>query len=222
VKLDRRWPRRSAQYASEALLRSSDTTLANPPALLEAAERLAQLTELGRKIRAQVAANPPGEHLVFVNLHPSDLVDDQLYDPAAPLSAIATRVVLEITERAGLHGVSDVRDRVSALRRLGYRIAVDDLGAGYAGLASFAQLEPDVIKLDISLVRNIDKEPTKRRLVRSMVTLCNELGLQIIGEGVETPSERDALIDLGCDLMQGYLFARPSREPAVIRWAPDA
>jgi EAL domain-containing protein (putative c-di-GMP-specific phosphodiesterase class I) len=216
-----RWSSR-APYASEALLRSSDTTLSTPPALLDAAERLAQLTELGRKIRAHVASSAPADHLLFVNLHPNDLLDDQLFDPAAPLSALAKRVVLEITERASLHGVSNVRERVTALRRLGYRIAVDDLGAGYAGLASFAQLEPDVVKLDMSLVRDIDKEPTKKRLVRSMVILCHDLGLQIIGEGVETPSERDALIELGCDLMQGYLFARPSREPAVIRWAPDS
>jgi EAL domain-containing protein (putative c-di-GMP-specific phosphodiesterase class I) len=101
---------------------------------------------------------------------------------------------------------------------MGYRIAIDDLGAGYAGLTSFAQLEPEVVKLDISLVRDVHKEPTKQKLVRSMVGLCREMGLHTIVEGIEAVEERDALVDLGCDLMQGYLFAKPDRPFPAPRW----
>jgi EAL domain-containing protein (putative c-di-GMP-specific phosphodiesterase class I) len=102
-----------------------------------------------------------------------------------------------------------VRSRVQRLRELGFRIAIDDLGAGYAGLASFALLEPEVVKLDMSLVRDLHLSLTKQKLVRTMITMCRELGITITAEGIETVEERDALLEAGCDLMQGYLFARP-------------
>lgn len=212
-----RWSLRRP-YAVEALVRSSDTTLASAPELLQAAERAARLDDLGRRIRAQVAASAPAEGLLFVNLHPIDLLDDQLYDPCAPLSALAGRVVLEITEHAGLPDLQSARDRVVALRKLGYRIAIDDLGAGHADLASVTQLEPDVIKLDMSLVRDIDQHPTKRKLVKSMTLVCHDLGMPVIAEGIETLAERDVVIDLGCDLLQGFLHARPGRPFPSFRW----
>jgi EAL domain-containing protein (putative c-di-GMP-specific phosphodiesterase class I) len=116
--------------------------------------------------------------------------------------------------------VKDINRRVSVLRYLGFRIAVDDLGAGYAGLSSFTELDPSVAKLDMSLVRGIDTHARKQSIVRSMVALCAEMGIVVISEGVETPAERDTLLALGCDLLQGYLFAKPARgfiEPA---WTP--
>ena len=87
--------------------------------------------------------------------------DHELFSPAAPLSRIASRVVLEITERASLDELGDVAPRLAQLRGLGFRIAIDDLGAGYAGLTSFAQLEPEVVKVDMSLVRGIDSSDRK-------------------------------------------------------------
>ncbi len=100
---------------------------------------------------------------------------------------------------------------MTRLRALGYRIAIDDLGAGYAGLTSFAQLEPEVVKVDMSLVRGIDSSAVKQKLVRSIIALCTELGIQLVAEGIETAAERDMLINLGADLCQGYLFAKPGR-----------
>jgi EAL domain-containing protein (putative c-di-GMP-specific phosphodiesterase class I) len=116
---------------------------------------------------------------------------------------------LEITERASLDGIRDVRARVAALRAIGFRIAVDDLGAGYAGLTSFTLLEPEVVKLDMALVRDVHKEPKKLTVVKTMITLCKELGIVVTSEGIEVPEERDELARAGCDLMQGYLFAKP-------------
>ena len=138
------------------------------------------------------------------------MLDDDLYSPDAALSQVASRVVLEITERAALDHVSDVRTRIASLRALGFRIAIDDLGAGYAGLSSFAQLEPEVVKIDMSLVRDIHLHATKRKLVRSLTSLCADLGLTLVTEGIECAAERDTLVDMGCELLQGYLFARPS------------
>ena len=152
-----------------------------------------------------------GAPTVFVNLQPRDLDDDALYDAAAPLSAEAPRVVLEITERESLSSTPQVRERVTTLRKLGYRIAIDDLGAGYAGLTSFALLEPDIVKLDMALVRGVDHEPVKRRLIASFTTLCKEMGVLVVAEGIETAPERDAIIDLGCDLLQGFFIGRPQR-----------
>ncbi|MFL5378581.1 MAG: EAL domain-containing protein [Myxococcales bacterium] len=206
-----RWPDR-ALFGHEALVRTTEPKLARPPDLIGAAERLRRLPELGRRIRDAVAAQlatAPGE--IFVNLHATDLMDEHLFDPAAPLSRYAKHVVLEVTERAGLEDVKDVRGRVEKLKKMGYRIAVDDLGAGYAGLTSFTQLEPHIVKLDMSLIRGVHEEPTKRKLISSIVDLCEDLGISVVAEGVETLHERDALEKIGCPLLQGYLFGKPDK-----------
>ncbi len=210
-----------ALFGYEALMRTREPALPHPGAVLDAAERLGRVLALGAHVRARSAAPVAnaGEHVaLFVNLHASELADDALLATDAPLSRMATRVVLEVTERASLEGVDDVRGRVRALREMGYRIAVDDLGAGYAGLTSFTLLEPDVVKLDMDLVRGIDTHRTKRSIVGSMVTLCHEMGATVVAEGVETTAERDALIDLGCDLLQGYLLAKPGPPFPEFAW----
>jgi EAL domain-containing protein (putative c-di-GMP-specific phosphodiesterase class I) len=205
------WSRKGVA-AYEVLLRSREASLPHPTALLEAAERLNRLHELGRLVRRK-AVEPleklADDVLLFVNLHPADLSDDELLSKHSPLAGIAERVVLEITERASLDTVSDLRKRLVALRRLGFRIALDDLGAGYAGLSSFALLEPEIVKLDMTLVRNLGTDATKRTLVRTMTSMCKELGMLVVAEGIETDTERDELERAGCDLMQGYLFAEP-------------
>jgi EAL domain-containing protein (putative c-di-GMP-specific phosphodiesterase class I) len=213
------WPERRI-FGYEALLRSDEPLMSSPADMLDAAERLGLLRKLGRAIRVKVAAaaerpESSGPKL-FVNLHAVDLSDEELYLADAPLSKIANRVVLEVTERASLYGVKDIASRVARLKAMGFQIAIDDLGAGYAGLTSFTQLEPEIAKLDITMVRGINLDGRLQSIVRSMKTLCDELGVLLIAEGVETAAERDTLEGLGCDLLQGYLFARPSRgfEPA--------
>ena len=204
-----------AVFGYEALVRSDEPTLSTPGLLFDAAERLGRVREVGHVIRRAVAGHlpeVPPNAMIFVNLHAADLTDDSLYAAGAPLTTHASKIVLEITERTSLHRIGDVRERVAKLRALGFRIAVDDLGAGYAGLSSFSQLEPDVAKLDMSLVRGIDVSSRKASIVRSMLTVCQrELGTYVVCEGVETESERDTLVKLGADLLQGYLFARPQR-----------
>jgi len=145
----------------------------------------------------------------FVNVHPRDLNDGELFDEGAPLTTVASRVVIEISERASLHDVAGLAARLSRLRELGFRIAIDDVGAGYAGLSAFARLEPDFVKLDISLIRNIDLSPKKRSLVKAIANVCSvNLGISVICEGVERSGERDVLVEDGLNLFQGHLFAR--------------
>ncbi|MGA3124632.1 MAG: EAL domain-containing protein [Polyangiaceae bacterium] len=128
-------------------------------------------------------------------------------------------MVLELTERASLDRVAGLQTRMGKLRELGFRIALDDLGAGYAGLSSFTLLQPDYVKLDASLIRSVDASPQKRSIVRAMLQLAGgELNLKAICEGVETAAERDTLVALGGDLLQGYLFARPSRGFVAPEW----
>lgn len=196
-------------FGYEALLRTKEPTVPNPLAFLEIAERLGRVTDLGRAVRDSVARTKASEGqncLYFVNLHALELSDPHLYSQEAPLTGHAKQIVLEITERASLEVVRDVRERVRELRRLGFRIAIDDLGAGYAGLASFAALEPELVKLDRMLVQGVDREPIKRKLIGSITLLCRELGIQVVAEGVETSDERDVLVELGCDLIQGFFF----------------
>jgi EAL domain-containing protein (putative c-di-GMP-specific phosphodiesterase class I) len=206
-------------YGYEALLRTHEPTLKSPLAFFEAAERLGRERELSRVIRGRAAAvAPPDGARLFVNLHATDLGDEELYNPESPLARIADRVVLEITERMSLDHVDDLDAKIARLRHLGYHIAVDDLGAGYAGLSSFAQLEPDVAKLDMSLIRDVHNKPKKQSIVRSLQRLCVELGIVLVAEGVETRQERDTLIGLGCDLFQGYLLAKPGAGFPIPDW----
>ena len=202
-----------AIFAYEALIRTDEVTLRRPDILIGAAERLGRIHELGRTVRTAVAAaiaSAPPDVLLFVNVHGLELTDEDLFTAGGLLSVHAARVVLEITERTGLDEVAAPK-RVAMLRKLGYRIAIDDLGAGYAALGALATIEPEIVKLDMSLIRGIDGHPTKRRVVGAIATLCRELGSRVVAEGVETVAERDAVIDAGVQLIQGYLLAKPAR-----------
>ena len=198
----------------EALLRTSAPEIKNPGEVLELAEQTGRLPDLGRAIRAAVAKELPRLDAsidVFVNLHPADLEDTQLYEIAAPLSEFSKRVVLEITERASVAHDTDLNKHVDALRALGYRVAIDDLGAGYAGLTSLARIQPEYVKLDGSLVRDIDRSTVNQIVVSAVLDLAGKIGQRVIAEAIETPEELHALRALGVELMQGYFFAKPAK-----------
>jgi EAL domain-containing protein (putative c-di-GMP-specific phosphodiesterase class I) len=193
-------------------MRTTDPTLFYPTDILNVAESLGEVHTLGHKNRgliAEVMGHHPELPGVFVNLHVLDLLDEKLYAPDSPLQPFASRIHFEITERMAIEKIPDTHDRIDRLRKLGYKIAVDDLGEGYSGLNSFAALEPDAVKLDMSLIRGIDHAPTKRRMVHALAALCRELGTPLVAEGVETQAELDVLVDLGVDWLQGFFFARP-------------
>jgi EAL domain-containing protein (putative c-di-GMP-specific phosphodiesterase class I) len=200
-------------FAYEGLLRTEEESLRRTDIFIATAERLDKVHALGRTVRnsvARAAADAPDGVLLFVNVHGLELTDEDLFSSSSPLAKLAHRVVLEITERTGLDPAAGPT-RVAMLRKLGYRIAVDDLGAGYAALGALATLEPEIVKLDMSLVRDLDRHPTKRRVVAAIGNLCRELGSRVVAEGVETEAERSAIVDSGIDLIQGYLLARPAR-----------
>jgi EAL domain-containing protein (putative c-di-GMP-specific phosphodiesterase class I) len=122
-------------------------------------------------------------------------------------------MVSEVSERspiANLPAVWESRDRG---RALGIRFALDDVGAGYAGLAALALLAPDFVKVDMALVRDCHRDPAKQAVIAALVLYAQRVGAVVIAEGVETPEESRVVCDLGVDLLQGFLFARPTEYP---------
>jgi EAL domain-containing protein (putative c-di-GMP-specific phosphodiesterase class I) len=208
-------------FAYEALLRTEERRIPHPGAFLEAAERLGRVRDLERSIRVRIAefahTLPDGASLL-VNLHPTSLDDPQLSSDQDPLAPFAQRIILEITERTALHDLMAARDQVAVLRRSGYRIAVDDLGAGYAGLTSVAALSPDLVKLDMSLVRDIDKSPSRAKIVSGLTAIARDMDIGVVAEGVETDAELAELCAIGCDIFQGYRFAKPGKPFPSVVW----
>ena len=205
-----------ALYGYEALARTDEPSMTEPDALIDAAVELSRLPQLGRKIRALAAAamvSAPTRLSLFVNLHPRDLDDLELVADQAPLTRIASRVVLEVTERSSLSNSPELAERIRRLRAHGFRMAVDDIGAGYSGLSSFTELVPEIVKIDMSLVRDVHTSTLKQRTIAALCRLCKEIGTLVVGEGVETHDERECLKSLGCDLLQGFLIGRPDRMP---------
>jgi len=120
------------------------------------------------------------------------------------------RIIFEVTEGERVEDGPWLASILREYRRCGFLTAIDDFGAGYAGLTLLADFTPDIIKLDMALVRGVDAGKARQAITRGMVRICEELGIQVVAEGVETPGERDFFLSEGVTLMQGYLFARPA------------
>lgn len=196
----------------EALMRTTEPRFPQPMDLLKAASEIHRLVPLGQRIRRLVAGLMFGHDQVpnvFVNLHALELLDEDLYDPGSPLAMVAKHVIFEISEQTALNDTADFIRRTKRLRSLGFRIAVSDIAGSGSGLGSLATLEPDVVKLEMALLRGIEQPSVKDKLLRALVALCRDLEIPLIAEGVETEAERDAFAAAGGDLMQGFLFARP-------------
>jgi EAL domain-containing protein (putative c-di-GMP-specific phosphodiesterase class I) len=146
------------------------------------------------------------DQLLFLNVDPHDFADPELDGLTV---ADPRRVVIEITERTAIKDYPRFRERLQGFRDRGFRIAVDDAGSGYAGLGSIANLEPDFIKLDISLINSIDTNFIKQNLVETMVRFAEEHGAMVIAEGVERAEELETVKRLGVHLVQGFFLHPP-------------
>jgi EAL domain-containing protein (putative c-di-GMP-specific phosphodiesterase class I) len=208
-------------FAYEILARTGEPSVPDAGAFFAAAEELGRVRELDRAIRRKVSelapSLPHGSNLL-INLHPESLDDPELLAEDSPLLPYADRIIWEVTERSDLNSLKNARAQVAKLRALGYRVAVDDLGAGYAGLGSIALLQPEIVKIDMGLVRGVDASATQTALVSSVIALCQKLQILVIAEGVETAAEYARLLELECDLLQGYFFARPSAPFVEMVW----
>jgi len=131
---------------------------------------------------------------------------------AARASFDTTRLMFEFTENERFEDVGHVENIVASYKKMGFTTALDDFGAGYAGLGLLARFQPDLIKLDMELVRGIEDSVARQAIVAGLVGIARELGIEVLAEGVETPIELAALRRAGIGLYQGYLFARPEIE----------
>jgi EAL domain-containing protein (putative c-di-GMP-specific phosphodiesterase class I) len=208
--------------AFEGLLRPESTILPTAHRVICAAEANHAIGEITRLVVRQAVTwldDLPEETSIFLNLHPTELEQpERLIEALSPLEDRARRIVLEITERKALSQDGDWRDCISGLRQKGFRIAIDDLGAGASSLAALAHVDPDIVKIDMSLVRDIDTDARKQRLVDVICRFANASNLQVVAEGIETEAEATTLAGLGAGLLQGYIFGKAeSLRPTVLR-----
>lgn len=208
-----------AVVGAEALSRfPSDPTRA-PDRWFADAEVAGLRTELELfAIRAAVARadDIPGQIYLSLNVSPSSVGAD-LCRAISPFPL--DRVVIEVTEHARVADYNALRSDLEALRAGGGRLAVDDAGAGFASLRHIVRLEPDVIKIDMSITRGIDRDRRKRAVARGLTSFATEIGTAVVAEGVETDDEIAALRELGVAYGQGYRLGRPAA--AVALGAPD-
>lgn len=131
------------------------------------------------------------------------------------------RIIFEVTESEQVLDRAHLVNIFEEYRRFGFSSAIDDFGAGYAGLNLLSEFQPDIVKIDMALVRGIDSSRPKQVIVGGIVSICAQLGVKVLAEGIETPAERDYLAGAGVELMQGYLFSKPAFK-AIGKISPDA
>ena len=166
--------------------------------------------EAVRSALAQFDQLPENTYLA-VNASPQLLATEEL---RCLLRTVRTdRIMVELTEHAAVTDYDELMDAIDQLRRIGGRLAVDDIGAGFASFAHVLQIRPDVLKIDISITRSIDSDPARRGLARGILEIAREIDAVVIAEGVETQAEFDCLMELGIDAAQGYFIARPGALP---------
>lgn len=170
-----------------------------------------ELSRMFRSVSVQDASRLPVKAHVFLNLHPQEMANDALIESLATLKAAFRddqQLVLEVHEAVvtDLRTLRRLRERLSAL---GIGLAYDDFGAGQSRLKELAEVPPDFIKLDMSLIRGIEHASARQDLVQALTRVAADLGVQTIAEGIETPEEGRRCQALGCQLGQGFLFGRP-------------
>jgi EAL domain-containing protein (putative c-di-GMP-specific phosphodiesterase class I) len=133
-------------------------------------------------------------------------------DAAQRVGFPVDKLIFEVTEAEQSRDPAHLRSIFIEYRAHGMITAIDDFGAGHSGLNMLADFQPDIVKLDMALCRNLDKDRVRRAIARSIISLCAELGIQVVCEGIETMVEAVALRDLGVRYVQGFLFARPAFE----------
>jgi EAL domain-containing protein (putative c-di-GMP-specific phosphodiesterase class I) len=157
-----------------------------------------------------------------------NFLPNAVYEPRACIRATlaaamrtgfpVNKIIFEFTESEAMDA-DHILNILRSYRAMGFKTAIDDFGAGYAGLGLLTLFQPDIVKLDMALIRDIDTDPVKRTIVRNTLNMLRDLGVEPVCEGIETPAEQDVLRDLGVDLMQGYLLARPALEAlGLVAW----
>jgi EAL domain-containing protein (putative c-di-GMP-specific phosphodiesterase class I) len=202
-------------YAHEALVRGPNGE--------SAASVLAQVNEHNRyrfdqacRVKAIKAASELGiAQPISVNFLPNAIYKPELcirttLEAARVHGFPLERIIFEVTEGERIEDGPWFADILREYKRCGFKTAIDDFGAGYAGFKLLSDFQPDIIKIDMDLIRGVDQNKPRQAIVRSLVALCDDMRIQLVAEGIETTAERDFLQDAGIRYMQGYLFAKPA------------
>lgn len=202
-------------YAHEALVRGPNGE--------SAYSVLSQVTDLNRyqfdqacRVEAIRGAAALGmKELLSINFLPNAVYRPEAcirttFEAARTYDFPIERIIFEVTEGEQILDRPHLVNIFREYRRFGFHTAIDDFGAGYAGLNLLAEYQPDIVKIDMELVRDIDTSKAKQAIVEGIVAICSKLNVRVLAEGIETPAERDFLRDAGIELMQGYLFCRPA------------
>ena len=220
----------SGVYAYEALVRG--------PAGESAGSILAQVNDSNRyafdqacrvkAIELAAALSPSAPQHISINFMPgavyrAETCIRKTLETAQRVGMPLQNIIFEVTEGEHVVDRSHLIGIFREYRKHGLQTAIDDFGAGYAGLELLAAFQPDIVKMDMALVRDIDQRAPSRVIARAIVSICRELGIQLIAEGIETRAEFDVLQDLGIEIFQGYLFAKPRLEAfAPAAWPNDS
>ncbi|MBU1357886.1 MAG: EAL domain-containing protein [Gammaproteobacteria bacterium] len=170
------------------------------------------------RVRAiELAATLGMQTKLSLNVTPNDVAGQTecfrtAMDAAIRCGFPVNQLMFEITEGERVRDLPGLAASFDSFKRYGFSSAIDDFGAAYAGFELLSAFQPDVVKIDMSLVRDIHAKPVQVSIVKGFVGTCDELGIQVIAEGVEVEEEVKALRNLGVSLFQGYLFARPAVE----------
>lgn len=215
------------KYAHEALFRIRDNTnTIIPPSYLfsvaESSDLLFSLDLTARRSAIEHAAAAQLGTKLFVNFDPSSIYDPSycLRSTAAAISQAglnASDVVFEVTETHKVRNMAHLKGVLSFYRNAGFKVALDDIGAGWSGLNLLNELMPDFAKIDMELIRNIDSTASKQRLVKHLIAGSKENGIKVIAEGIETKEEASCLKELGADYLQGYYFGKPELKASIAR-----
>lgn len=212
-------PRLGQTFAMEGLfrVRDSEDNIIPPGYVFKLAEDADLLFSLDLAARA-CAVNTAGaagyDGRLFINFNPSSI-----YDPAYCLRTTAAgvaelgmkpgQVTFEVTETHQAQDMNHLKGILAFYRRAGFKVALDDVGAGWSGLNMLHELNPDFVKIDMDLVRNIQSDSLKQSIVRHLIAIADELDIELIAEGIETDAEADVLREMGAHYLQGYHFAKP-------------
>ncbi len=211
----------------EALTRVENGRFDNVEALFKAADSDDALWSLERLCRQRALEGLPqlaSDQLLFLNIEPDSAQDPHLTGPQfldrlAGAGLTPAQIVLELTEHSAVRDFAALRRTLERFRALGFRLAMDDVGSGYAGLQAIAELAPDFIKADMNIVRGLHQSPIKRELIDTMQRFSTSTGITLVAEGVESGDELKALVNVGVRCAQGFLFARPGSPAPVPDWA---
>jgi EAL domain-containing protein (putative c-di-GMP-specific phosphodiesterase class I) len=204
-------------FGYEALVRSQLEGLTSPLDLIGAACGDGSMGRVGRRLRRLSVEGCP-RYPLFLNLHPAEFAQPWLVRPDDAIGDHDLDVFLEITESVPLSHYEHCHSVLQEIRDRGAKVAIDDLGAGYSNLKYIADLNPEVVKLDRELVKDIRRDTRLHRLVTSIVEMCTVLGAVVVIEGIETRDELMAVIDTGARFAQGFYLGRPNPQLQRLEW----